>query len=215
MAEFDLKKASTTDRGVIGGGAVVLIASLFPWYGTSGDLAGFAYNRSISGWSSGLLAVLGILLCIAAAGLVAYRVFGPGNTPDLPLSENAFPLALSGLGLVSILLRLLTFDRAGGGGFSVGPKIGVFLALIGAAAQAYFAYRAFKASGEKMAFDNTKMPKFAGPSAPPATGWAPPPASGAPAAPAAASSSAPAAPPAAPQPHEHDHGVDGHDHPHA
>lgn len=205
MAEFDPKKANTNDWGVIGGGAAVLIASMLGWYGTSGgDIAGYSLNTSISGWSSGFLAVLGILLCIAAAAFTAYRVFAAAKLPDLPLTPNALVLALSGAGAVLILLRLITFDRRAVAGFSVGPKIGVFLALIGAAVMAYFAYRSFQTSGEKMAFDSSKMPKSAaattaapGVVPPPPAGFAPPP------------------PAAAAAPSEHD-GDDhsGHDHPH-
>ena len=185
MAEFDPKKANNDDWGVIGGGAVVLISSFFAWYGTSG--AG-AFDASASGWDSGFLALLAILLCTAAAAWVAFRVFGSGNAPDMPVGPNLLALVLAGVGAVFILLRLVTFERESVGPISVGPKFGVFIALLAAIAQAFFAWRLFKASGEQMAVDKSRMPSrpaaagagpvdggHAGYAGPPA-GYAPPPA---------------------------------------
>ncbi|HZG96087.1 MAG TPA: hypothetical protein VEZ46_15400 [Mycobacteriales bacterium] len=185
MAEFDPKKANNDDWGVIGGGAVVLISSFFAWYGTSG--AG-AFDASASGWDSGFLALLAILLCTAAAAWVAFRVFGSGNAPDMPVGPNLLALVLAGVGAVFILLRLVTFERESVGPISVGPKFGVFIALLAAIAQAFFAWRLFKASGEQMAVDKSRMPSRpatagagpvdggqAGYAGPPA-GYAPPPA---------------------------------------
>jgi hypothetical protein len=186
VAQFDAKKATNDDWGVIGGGAVVLVSSFLAWYGTSGG----GINVSASGWDSGFLAVLAILLCTAAAAWVAFRVFGSGNAPDMPVGPNLLALGMAGLGAVLILLRLLTFDRASAGGFSVGPKFGVYIALLAAIAQTFFAWRLFKTSGEQLAVDKSKMPSrpatagagaapvdggHAGYAGPPA-GYAPPPA---------------------------------------
>lgn len=223
MAEFDPKKANNDDWGVIGGGAVVLVSSFLAWYGVSGEaIPGLRLNSSISGWDSKFLAVLGILLCTAAAAWVAYRVFGSGKTPDLPVGPNLLALILSGLGAILILLRLITFDRDSIPGYSIGPKYGVFLALAGAAVQSFFAFRSFKASGEQMAVDKTRMPGATsstaavgtgagsapgGWTAPPVAQDAPPPAYDAPPAPMDT-------PPMTEPPHAHDE-HDGHDHPHA
>lgn len=151
MATFDAKKVSTYDWAVIGGGAAVFIFSFLPWYGTSGSVAGLgiSVNRSVSGWDS-FLGILGILLCVAAAGFVlATRAFAL-RSPQLPVGPALLAMGLAGLGTLFILIRLLSYDRQSLGGISLGPKIGVFLALLAAIVETAAAFMLFRASGEKV-----------------------------------------------------------------
>jgi hypothetical protein len=174
MAQFDAKQVHTNDWGVMGGGLLVLISSFLAWYGYDSKSSFGHFSASIGGWSAGFFAWFGILLCIAAAVIVALRVFS-GPSINLPVTPALLALGLSGLAVLLFLLRWLTLPSGSGGGFGssfkYGARIGLFLALIGAIAQAVFAFLAFRASGEKMAFGNT------GGAAPPAPGGydAPPP----------------------------------------
>lgn len=149
MAAFDAKKVTPYDWGVIGGGAAVLVFSLLPWYGSSGSVAGIGFSASRSAWSYPL-AVLAVLLCVAAAGFVlATRAFGV-RSPDMPVAPSLLALGLAGLGTIFILLRLVSYDRASGGGISVGPKIGIWLALLAAIVETASAFMLFRTSGEKL-----------------------------------------------------------------
>ncbi len=160
MASFDAKRYTTNDWGVIGGGALVLISSFLPWYGASSKF----FSASVSGWSAGFTAWFSILLCIAAAAFVLARVAGV-NMPTMPMGPALLVLGLSGLALVLMVIRFLTLPKGGGGilgsGFSYGPRIGIFLALIGALVQVAAAVLSFRSSGERM------PSRGASPSAPP------------------------------------------------
>lgn len=148
MATFDAKKVSTYDWAVIGGGAAVLVLSFLPWWG--GSVAGFGLSVNRTGWNTPL-GILAVLLCVAAAGYVlATRAFAL-RSPQLPVGPALLAMALAGLGTLFILIRLLSYDRASGGGISVGPKIGVFLALLAAIVETAAAVLLFRASGEKVA----------------------------------------------------------------
>ncbi len=142
------RNVNTSDVGIVGGGAVLLISSFLPWYGASGG----GFSASVSGWSAGFTAWFSILLGIAVAGAVAARVFGDVR---LPAAGGAGPaLILTGVAtfaVLLILLRLLTLPSGGGfTGFSYGPRIGLFLGLIGAAVEAVFGFLSFRTSGETL-----------------------------------------------------------------
>jgi hypothetical protein len=149
MATFDAKKVSTYDWGVIAAGAVVLITSFLPWYGSSGKVAGFGFSATRSGWAT-FLGILAILLLVAAAGFVlATRAFAV-RAPQMPVGPAALVVGLAGLGTALLLIRLLSYDRASGGGISVGPKIGIFIALLAAIVETAMAYLLLRASGERI-----------------------------------------------------------------
>ncbi len=149
MAAFDPKKYGTNDWGVIGGGVLVLISSVLPWYGASFG----GISTSDSGWGAGPTAILAILLCLAAAGFILARAAGVAM-PSMPVGPALLVLGLSGLALLLIVIRFLTLPKGGGGilgsTFSYGPRIGIFLALIGALIQVGSAVLAFRTSGERM-----------------------------------------------------------------
>ena len=65
MAQFDAKTVHKNDWGVIGGGAVVLVASFLTWF--SVNIAGFI-SVDRNGWNSGFFSWFGVLCAIVAAG---------------------------------------------------------------------------------------------------------------------------------------------------
>lgn len=199
MAQFDAKTVHKNDWGVLGGGAVVLVASFLTWF--SVDVAS-VISVSRNGWNNGFLGWLGVLSAIVAAGIVAARVFGV-DLPKVALGWRTIVLALAGLGALCIVLKLLF----GFNGWSRG--IGLFLAVIGAIVQVVFAYFAFAASGERADIDKMRADRAATKAAA---------APVVPAAPAAGAMTPPPPPPSGyvppavdvtDAPHDHDH-----DHPH-
>jgi hypothetical protein len=152
MAEFDVKQLKGNDRFIVGGGVLVFLASFFPWYGGSFSGAGSSFSSSVRGWSAGGLAVLGILLCVAAAAFVVLTIMGTLKDVTLPTGPALLVAGASGLGAVFFLLRWITLPSGGvsglAGSYHYGPRIGLFLALGGAVVQAAFAVLSFRTSGE-------------------------------------------------------------------
>jgi hypothetical protein len=210
VAQFDAKTVHKNDWGVIGGGALVLIASFLTWF--SKDI-GFGITNATytqSGWNSGFLAWFGILCAIAAAGLVAARVFGV-ELPKVQLGWRTIVLALSAVAALFFVLKLVIGESRSI--IHLDRGIGLFLAVIGAVVQVVFAYFAFAASGERADIDRMRAERAAK--------------AGTPAPPVPAGFTAPPPPPVyAPPPvvdapamqvddHGHDHDDhEGHDHPH-
>jgi hypothetical protein len=197
MPGFDLKQISRNDQGILGAGILAFIASFLPFYGVSGG-HGFV-NYSVTAWHS--YGLLGLLFVFAAAVIVALRVFANVQLPKLPVGVTVLVTGLAGLGTLLLILRGFTYPSASGGGVSVGVKWGAYIVFIAGIAMTVFAFLSFRASGEKIAWDSSAMPK----SAPAAGGPVPPQApygNAVPYTPAAPYGSAPAAPygsaPAAP-----------------
>jgi hypothetical protein len=163
MPGFDLKKVNRNDQVILGAGILVLIVSLFfPWYTASASAGIFKASRHYNAWQG--FGILGILLLLAAAGIVAARVFAGAKLPTLPLGANVIVAGAAALGTVLILLEWLIFDPTNGyngPGISQGLSWGGYLLLVIALAETYFAYMNMKASGEKIAWDSTAMPRGA------------------------------------------------------
>jgi hypothetical protein len=179
MPGFDLKQIKRNDQGILGAGILFLLLSLFiPFYGVSysgrGGLGAFA-NYSVTAWHS--YGWLGVLLIVVAVGIVALRVFGNASLPTLPVGPNLLVLGLSTLGTLLLLLRGFTYKTASAGGISVGLKWGAYVIFILAIAVVVFAFLNFKASGEKLAWDQTAMgsgtPAATPPAAPSALSYPP------------------------------------------
>ena len=132
----------TTGDIVAGVGGIVLLISLFlPWYGVSVDIAGFSASESGSGWEAlGFIDILLFLIAVAAIAIVAARAAG-ALPADLPA-----PVILLGLGALAVLLvlyRILDIPVDGDvpDEVDLSRKVGVFIALLGAAAVAYGGWR--------------------------------------------------------------------------
>jgi hypothetical protein len=185
MPGFDLKHVSRNDQGILGAGVVFFLLSFFiPFYGYSGPSFGGLGNYNVTAWHS--YGWLGVLLIIAAAGLVAARVFGNVKLPTLPVGPNLLVAGLAALGTLILLLRGFTYKTASGGGASIGLKWGAYIDFILAVVVVVFAVLNFRASGEKLAWDQTAMPKGASAATTPPVAPYPP------------AGSAPSYPPAAP-----------------
>ena len=144
MAQIGGRNVATNDLGTMGSAVALFIFSLLPWFGIAG--------ASKNGWGVGFLAWFGILLGLAAGILVALRVFANANLPTLQVGWNLLALGLAALGFLFILLKMIVGYKVGALGFhiSLDRKAGLFLGLIAAAVQTYFAFAAFKLSGEAL-----------------------------------------------------------------
>lgn len=133
---MDFSKLDGPQRITAIGGVTLLVASFLPWY----SFLGFG----LSGWNSGGIAVIGIMVGLASAGLATYSAL---LDPDLRIgSLAASQVALSG-GAVStalIVLRLVTALS--------GVSIGLLLGAVGAAAILVGSYRSVTAAGLEMPF---------------------------------------------------------------
>jgi hypothetical protein len=141
VARMDRSRLTTGDI-VAGVGGIVLLISLFlPWYGVSVDIAGFSASESGSGWEAlGFIDILLFLISIAAIGIVAARAAGvlPADVPA--------PVILLGLGALAVLLvlfRIIDIPVEGDipDEVDLSRKVGIFIALIGAAAVTYGGWR--------------------------------------------------------------------------
>ena len=150
MVKIGEREVPTGDAVLMGTGGLMLVDGFLPWYGV--DV--FTLHVHIKGFSSGFPAWAGILLVVAVGAIVAARVFSGQTLPPVAaIGPSALLLALSGLGTVLVLLRLLSESSA--------TKYGLYLGLLLAAVQTAYAYLAFRASGEA-------VPTFGRRSTPPA-----------------------------------------------
>ncbi len=153
MSGLDLTKVSRNDKGLIGAGIVVFIASFLPYWGISAG----PYSASTNAWTG--YATFGLLLLFIAAGIAAARVFGGANLPKLPVGANLVVAALAALGTLLVILRGFTYPHASFAGASEGVKWGGYILMIAAVVETVFAVMNFRTSGEKLAWDATAMNK--------------------------------------------------------
>ena len=132
----------TTGDIIAGVGGIVLLISLFlPWYGASVEVAGFSASESGSGWEAlGFIDILLFVIALTAVAVVAAKATGtlPADTPAA--------VVLLGLGAVAVLLvlyRIIDIPVEGDipDEVDLSRKLGVFIALIGAAAVTYGGWR--------------------------------------------------------------------------
>jgi hypothetical protein len=132
----------TTGEVIAGVGGAVLLLSLFlPWYGVSVDIADVSVSETGSGWEVlGFIDLLLFLIAAAAIAIVTARAAGvfPDDVPAPVLL-----LALGALALLLVLYRIIDIPADG----EVPPevdlsrKLGIFVALLGAAGAAYGGWR--------------------------------------------------------------------------
>jgi hypothetical protein len=146
MAKIGDREVATNDLGLMGAGIAVFIFSFLPWFGVSG------YDASGNAWNVGFLAWFSVLLGMAAAIFIAVRVFSTVQLPVLGVGYSVIVLGATALATVLVLLKLLIGYKVSAGPFhlSLDRKVGLYLGLIAAAVQTYFAFAAFKLSGEKL-----------------------------------------------------------------
>jgi hypothetical protein len=142
VARMDTSRLTTGDI-VAGVGGIVLLISLFlPWYGASADIPGFgSVSNDASGWQAlGFIDILLFLIAVAAIAVVAARAAGvlPADIP-----APVILLGLGGLAVLLVLLRIIDIPVEGDipDEIDFSRKVGIFVALIGAAAVTYGGWR--------------------------------------------------------------------------
>lgn len=142
MAAFEMKKLSTTDRAVVGAGALSLLCLFLPWWGYGGfTVSGFSTRW---GW-------LGALLIILAGGYLAMLRSG-SNMPRISYGPGVTVLGLSLIGTIIVILRWITIPS----GFGYGPQYGLYATMFAGIVQVVFSFRLFKSSGEKVPWGQKK-----------------------------------------------------------
>lgn len=136
-------------QALVAGGVLMLIDSLFGWYGYSGDgaseLKAMGFKTSATAWGSGFGAWFSVLLVMAVA---VVAVLAAQGVLDLaPVLVGFVELAGSALAVVVVLLRWMSYQTASGGGGSVGALWGTYVGVLIAIAVAVFAYLDFTAKG--------------------------------------------------------------------
>ncbi len=167
MAGFDMSKLKGNDLFIAAGGLAVFVSAFLPWFGY--DFHSVVGDAHISGWNSGGLAILAILLSLAAAAFVVARAMGFLDNVELPIGPAVAVLGAAALAALFVLLRFLF--TPGVLSFHYGRRIGLFLALAGVIVQVVFAFLSFQSSGEKlpqMPSGSAAPPPPPPPSAPPA-----------------------------------------------
>ena len=172
---FDSRSVKTTDWGVIGCAAALLVFSFVGSYVTasfeaSGELAGmgdFDTASGISAWDS--YAVLGLLLLFAVGAIAAARVFVGVSLPTIPVGWNLVLAGAAALGTLLLVLRAFTYSESGsvaGGSYDVGPGWSGWLVMLLAVGETAFAVLAFRESGEAVPWQQRSPQRP--PAAPPA-----------------------------------------------
>jgi uncharacterized transporter YbjL len=139
----DFKSLGKFEQGALVAGALSIILSFFPRY-QSVDLG--VISGGFSAWHS--TGVLGMLLVIAATGIIAAKVFAAESLPD-GAPWTLIALAAAGLGTIILIIRGLTWDYAN-------PGWSGYLLFLSTIALTAFTFLLFKESGEKMPDLNKK-----------------------------------------------------------
>ncbi len=144
-------KLDSLDRVVVVTSVIALVSMFLPWYG--GSVLGF--SASVNGFGSGY-GWFGSLLIVLAGGYLA-MVRSGSPMPTMAMGPGVLVLGLSAIGTLLVIIRWVTLPSGGGGvagaGFSYGPRIGIYLALIAGLVQAVISFRLFKRSGEPVPWE--------------------------------------------------------------
>jgi hypothetical protein len=122
------------------GGVVLLISLFLKWYGASVSVAGFSASASVTGWEAmSFIDILLFLISVAAIAIVAAKAAGqlPAEVP-----AGVVLLALGALAVLLVIYRIIDIPAGDvPDEVDLTRKIGVFIALIGAAGVAYGGWR--------------------------------------------------------------------------
>ena len=152
MTRLGGRDVNRNDVAVMGAGAAAFVFSLLPYWGFSYDVKGIGgFSSSITAWHG--FALLGVLMLLAAAGIVVARVFAGVALPAAPVGWHVIVAGLASLGALLVILRALTYPHASLPGGSYGVRWGGFLLFLVAIAEAVFAVLAMRESGESISID--------------------------------------------------------------
>jgi hypothetical protein len=140
---FDWKRLNMLDRAIAIGAGVAFIAAFLPWYGATVG----PFSASVSGWSAGFSAWAGALL-LTAAGVLLVLLRSGFKLPSTGVGPAVLVAGVSGLGLLLVIIRWISFPRYHGA--DVGARYGIYLALIAGIAEVAAAVSQMRASGEQM-----------------------------------------------------------------
>lgn len=145
------ERLRAVDRCICLGAAIVFVSGFMPWWGYTGPM--HLYGASVAGFSSGFTAWAGILLLAAAGGMHVARLSNR-RVPELPLSPALAIAAAAGLGLFLVVVRWLTLPRVHAGfAGSVGPRFGIWIAIVAGAVELAGAVAVLRASGESLPWE--------------------------------------------------------------
>jgi len=149
-----VNQLSLGEKLVAGGGVLMLIASLLPWYKVTvaSGIPGYAASGSTSGWGApgSIWSLLAILLSIAMAGIVGATKFANVQMPALPQGVTWGRVWGGGAAAIVVLMllkawRLMSVDIPPGLGISDGFGFGFFIGIVATAAIAYGGYLLYSA----------------------------------------------------------------------
>jgi hypothetical protein len=145
VAPMDTSRLGTGEMIAAAGAVALFILMFLPWYGVDAEFAGVSVSDSANAWESmSVIDILLFLLALATVGIVAGRAAGsvPDDSPWAMLL-----VAAGGLALLLMLYRVIDIPTGDvpsevEDAVDFGRKIGIFLALVAAAAMAYGGWRA-------------------------------------------------------------------------
>jgi hypothetical protein len=135
---------------IAGGGAVVLLASLFglSWYGVKAPLAPTAATlsrtTSFTGWD-GLSHLRWLVLLTAVLALALVWLQGANRAPALPVAVSVILTVIALLDVLALIYRVLI--DVPGANSPVDRKAGAFIGLVAAIAIFYGGYRSMRQEG--------------------------------------------------------------------
>jgi len=119
---MDLSKLKLGQKIVLGAGILLIINLFLPWYRVSF----MGISASANAFDAGFLAWFGSLCAIAAAVIIALKVFANMKINAGPLTAEHITLILAALGVLFIFLRLVTETSS----MFIGLWFGLILAIV-------------------------------------------------------------------------------------
>ena len=132
---MDLSKLKNGQKIILGAGILLIINLFLPWYRVDFGIA----SASVNAFDAGFLAWFGSFLAIAAAVIIALKVFANMKINAGPLKAEHLALALGALGFLLIVLKLIVDSDF--------MFIGIWIGLIASAILAFGAFLAMKDEG--------------------------------------------------------------------
>lgn len=132
-----MDKLRTSDKIIVGAGALLLVSSFLPWFRTCIRILGVGGCVSHNGWSN-VLSLLGVLLGVAMAVLIVLERMGTVKLPDVGNLSWSQLYFFSGIAVAAlVVLQLLVGDSP------LGRSWGLIVGVVAAAGVAYGGFLGF------------------------------------------------------------------------